>query len=77
MNREEISDIVLDMLAIQFHKEKCTEDTLLRSEWHSTSIDEMEFMLSIEERFNMELFDQIKTVHIETPQQIIDLIMEK
>jgi len=77
MNREEASKMVLDILNEQFRRTDCKEETGLRTDWMATSIDEMEFMLDIEYKTGMELFDDIKTVHVETPKQIIDLIMEK
>jgi acyl carrier protein len=77
MKREKAIKMVLDVLNEQFRRTDCKEETRLRTDWGSNSIVEMEFMLGIEYKTGMELFDSIKTVHVETPKQIIDLIMEK
>ena len=77
MNRETVKKKVLEVVNKTFNRDTATEDTELVLAWGGTSLDEMEITMQLEEYFKIDLYKDAGLKRMETPRQLIDLIISE
>lgn len=75
MNKNEVKDIIIDVLS-KYFKAEITENTNLIDDLNANSIDEMEFTMILEKKFNVDLYDTPMN-RITNVSQILDLCWSK
>lgn len=74
-SREQIKEVVLDVFRYHFKNNGIEETTDIRNDLDATSIDEIEFIMGVEEELGKEI-DLNTGIKYRTVGEFIDMVME-
>lgn len=77
MNISEVREYVMDVITNHFHRSDVDESTRFINDLGGSSIDEMEFTLTCEENYHIDLYEDTNIKRIETVGQLIEMIWQK